>query len=81
MPWLDISNVDLGRGLYYGCHDLTPRVSTLRFEMHPQPAVGFVSGGAIGDSGGAGCVSGGCPPEAFCCAALSLSDSAGESIF
>jgi hypothetical protein len=35
MPWLDISNAEVGRGLYYACHDEAPRVSTLRFEMHP----------------------------------------------
>ncbi len=35
MPWLDISNAEVGRGWYYACHDTAPRVSTLRFEMHP----------------------------------------------
>lgn len=35
MPWTDIYNPALGRGVYYACHDETPRVSILRFEMHP----------------------------------------------
>ncbi|MFC1452905.1 DUF6259 domain-containing protein, partial [Verrucomicrobiota bacterium] len=35
MPWADIYNPVLGRGLYYACHDVVPRMSVLRFEMHP----------------------------------------------
>jgi Domain of unknown function (DUF6259) len=44
MPWLDISNSEVGCGLYYGCHDVEPRVSTLRFEMHPGLARNRLSG-------------------------------------
>ncbi len=35
MPWTDIYNPSLGRGLYYACHDVVPRMSALHFEMHP----------------------------------------------
>jgi hypothetical protein len=35
MPWLDIYNERIGRGLYYACHDELPRVTALRLEMHP----------------------------------------------
>ncbi|HEY3109832.1 MAG TPA: DUF6259 domain-containing protein, partial [Chloroflexota bacterium] len=35
MAWLDLWSAEAGRGLYYACHDTTPRAATLRFEMHP----------------------------------------------
>ena len=35
MPWTDIYNPVIGRGVYYACHDTVPRMSVLRFEMHP----------------------------------------------
>ena len=35
MPWMSIYNSDLDRGVYYACHDTDPRMSTIRFEMHP----------------------------------------------
>ncbi|HMN28550.1 MAG TPA: DUF6259 domain-containing protein, partial [Caldilineaceae bacterium] len=35
MPWFDMANADLNRGLYYACLDTVPRFNTLRFEMHP----------------------------------------------
>jgi hypothetical protein len=44
MPWLDMSNPALDRGVYYGCHDETPRLITLRFEMHPGLARNRLSG-------------------------------------
>jgi hypothetical protein len=44
MPWLDMSSQALGRGVYYGCHDETPRLATLRFEMHPGLARNRLSG-------------------------------------
>ena len=44
MPWTDIYNPALGRGVYYGCHDETPRASVLRFEMHPGLARNRVGG-------------------------------------
>ncbi|HEV8634931.1 MAG TPA: DUF6259 domain-containing protein [Chloroflexota bacterium] len=44
MPWLDMSNQALGRGVYYGCHDTTPRLATLRVEMHPGLARNRLSG-------------------------------------
>src|SRR6266851_1208803 len=50
MPWLDISKAEVGRGLYYACHDEAPRVSTLRFEMHPGLAWNRPSGNWPSDS-------------------------------
>jgi hypothetical protein len=44
MPWLDIYNGELQRGVYYGCHDTTPRLFVLRFEMHPGLARNRLSG-------------------------------------
>jgi hypothetical protein len=35
MPWLDLSNQRLGRGVYIGVHDPVSRYKTLRFELHP----------------------------------------------
>ena len=44
MPWTDIYNPLLGRGVYYACHDVVPRVSVLHFEMHPGLARKRLSG-------------------------------------
>jgi hypothetical protein len=35
MPWLDLSNSRMGRGVYIGVHDQVSRFKTLRFELHP----------------------------------------------
>jgi hypothetical protein len=35
MPWADIYNPNINRGLYFAAHDTIPRTKTLRFEMHP----------------------------------------------
>jgi hypothetical protein len=35
MPWFDLSNSRLGRGVYVGVHDPVSRFKTLRFELHP----------------------------------------------
>lgn len=44
MPWLDMANTDLKRGVYYACLDPVPRFNTLRFEMHPGLARNRLSG-------------------------------------
>jgi len=44
MPWMDIYSLESNRGVYYACHDPTPRVNTLRFEMHPGLARNRLSG-------------------------------------
>ena len=44
MPWTDMFNRNLQRGVYFGCHDQTPRQSVLRFEMHPGMARNRLSG-------------------------------------
>lgn len=35
MPWADIYNPKLNRGLYFAAHDPIHRVKALRFELHP----------------------------------------------
>jgi len=35
MPWFDLSNAKLGRGVYVGVHDPVSRYKALRFELHP----------------------------------------------
>ena len=35
MPWIDIYNRRLHRGMYFGCHDTTCRFKTVRYELHP----------------------------------------------
>ena len=35
MPWTDMYNPALGRGVYFACHDVVSRMCVLRFEMHP----------------------------------------------
>ena len=35
MPWFDLFNVRLNRGVYIGIHDPVSRYKTLRFELHP----------------------------------------------
>ena len=35
MPWVDLYNRKLNRGVYFASHDTVPRFRTLRFEMHP----------------------------------------------
>ncbi len=35
MPWFDLSNARLGRGVYVGVHDPVSRYKALRFELHP----------------------------------------------
>jgi len=44
MPWADMYNPELGRGVYYACHDVVPRRNTIRFEMHPGLARNRLSG-------------------------------------
>jgi hypothetical protein len=35
MPWIDVYNHKLNRGMYFACHDEICRFKTLRFELHP----------------------------------------------
>ena len=35
MPWFDLSNARLNRGVYVGVHDPVSRYKALRFELHP----------------------------------------------
>jgi len=44
MPWFDMYNHDLQRGLYYACYDTTPRLFVLRWEMHPGLARNRIAG-------------------------------------
>ena len=44
MPWTDMYNPLLRRGVYYACHDVVPRMSALHFEMHPGMARKRLSG-------------------------------------
>jgi hypothetical protein len=40
MPWYDIYNPKVGRGVYCGCHDTAARFKVLRFELLPGTASG-----------------------------------------
>ena len=35
MPWFDLSNRTINRGVYIGVHDTVSRYKVLRFELHP----------------------------------------------
>ncbi|MFH1008576.1 MAG: DUF6259 domain-containing protein [Candidatus Latescibacterota bacterium] len=40
MPWVDLYNRRLERGVYFSCHDTVPRFGALRFQMQPGIAHG-----------------------------------------